>query len=75
MKNLFGAAERYIADCKWYDMALLKFCLFAMGLIAGLFVPKKSRNPVLIAGLAVFAATCVPQMAKFLKVLKAPEEV
>lgn len=31
MKKLFGYAEKYIARCGWKDLAMLKFCLFAMG--------------------------------------------
>ena len=35
MKKLFEIADRYVAESNWRVLALLKFCLFAMGLMAG----------------------------------------
>ncbi|MGM9549381.1 MAG: permease of phosphate ABC transporter [Faecousia sp.] len=69
MKFLFDAADRYIKTCDWKDLALLKFCLFAMGLFIGAQVPKEEKKPVQAVGLAIFAATYVPLMAKFFAVL------
>ncbi len=69
MNCLFDAADRYLKKCDWKDLALLKFCLFAMGLFIGTQVPEKEKKPVQAVGLAVFAATYVPLMAKFFSVL------
>ena len=68
-KKLFAAADRYLALCGWRDLALLKFCLFAMGLFIGSQVPDKEKKPAQAVALAVFAATYVPLMAKFFSVL------
>ena len=44
MKKLFGYAEKYIAGSDWKDFAMLKFCLFAMGVLAGMRIPAKDRK-------------------------------
>ena len=69
MKRLFDAADRYLKDCTWRDMALLKFCLAAMGVLLGLAVPARKKRPAVWAAALVFAATYVPLMAKFLPFL------
>lgn len=67
MKRLFDAADRYLATCTWKDMALLKFCLAAIGVLIGINIPKKHKKKALIASAAVFTVTYVPLMTKFLK--------
>ena len=69
MHYLFDTADRYLKKCNWKDLALLKFCLFAMGLFIGAQMPEKEKKPMQTAALAVFAATYVPLMAKFFSVL------
>ena len=46
MKNLFFIANEYIQQSDWKDLALIKFCLFSMGVIIGLFVPSRDRKSV-----------------------------
>ena len=60
MKQLFYYADKYIQQSTWKDFALLKFCLFAMGVLVGIHIPQKNRKPVGIAAVAVFAATYSP---------------
>lgn len=69
MKQLFNYADKYIGQSTWKDLALLKFCLFAMGVLVGIHIPEKNRKPVGIAAVAVFAATYIPLMAKFASVV------
>ena len=69
MKKLFGYADRYIKRSGWKDLALIKFCLAAMGVMIGASLPEKHRKPaVWIAG-GIFAATYLPLMAKFFRVV------
>ena len=68
MKKLFEIADRYVAESNWRVLALLKFCLFAMGLMAGLCAPQKARKPLMAGAATVFLATYVPLMAKFFRV-------
>ena len=66
MKNLLGAAEDYTkqADCR--DLAELKCCMCALGVLLGLAVPRRWRKKAGRGAAALFAATCIPQAAKFL---------
>lgn len=70
MRPLFDAADRYLKACTWKDMALLKFCLFGMGLLVGSLLPKKARHCAAGVGAALFCVTYLPLMAKFLPFLR-----
>ena len=51
MKRLFDCADRYIQSRDWKMLALLKFCLCAIGVLLGLSVPGKHKSapqPVLL---------------------------
>lgn len=74
MRPLFYAADRYLKTCTWKDMALLKFCLFGMGLLVGALLPKKQSRAAGGVGAALFTATYIPLMAKFLPFLLNREE-
>jgi len=69
MKKLFGYAEKYIAESDWKDFAMLKFCLFAIGVLAGMRIPRKNRKQAGCVAAIVFVATYIPLMTKFFKVL------
>ncbi|MCI9577639.1 MAG: permease of phosphate ABC transporter [Oscillibacter sp.] len=69
MKRLFAGADEFLRESGWRDLALVKFCLFSMGLLAGLQVTERCRKRVRIAASAVFLLTYVPLMAKFLRIL------
>ena len=73
MKNLFSAADRYVLSCNWRDIAVLKFCLCALGVLVGLVIPARRRKCVVWAAGLVFAATYVPLLAKFLPTLQDEE--
>lgn len=64
IKKLLDLGNRYAENSSWKDFALVKFCLFSMGLMAGMFVKKKYRLPVICASIAVFMATYIPLMKK-----------
>ena len=69
MKRLFRSAEIYLANSTWTDLALIKFCLFSLGLAAGLTVPARRKTPAAILAALVFLATYIPLMGKFLPIL------
>ena len=66
MKNLLSAADAYIPKMNWKDMALVKLCLCAVGMLLGLAAPKRGRKWVALGAGLVFLATYVPLMLKFL---------
>ena len=65
MKNLLEAAEDYTKQVDWRDLAELKCCMFALGVLLGLAVPRRWRKKAGRGAAALFAAACVPQAAKF----------
>ena len=44
MRKLLDFGNRYAKESSWKDFALVKFCLFAMGLAAGTQVPEKYKK-------------------------------
>ena len=66
MKKLFSAADAYIAKMNWKDLALVKLCLCAAGVMLGLADPKRVRKWAALGAVAVFVATYLPIMLKFL---------
>ena len=68
MKKLLAIGNAYASESTWLDFALVKFCLFALGLIAGVCTPKKHKKNIIFASLLVFVATYIPLMAKLVKI-------
>ena len=69
MKALLEFGNRYAKQSTWKDFALTKFCLFSMGLAAGMYVPEKYRKTTLTAAGCLFAATYIPLMTKVFRLL------
>lgn len=68
MKKLFEIADKYISSSSWKDIALIKFCLCAIGVLIGVSIAPKHKKTVAISAVAVFIITYIPLMAKFFKV-------
>ena len=73
MKKLFEAANRYIETSDWKIIAVLKFCLISLGLMAGMQIRKKKKKPVFLGALGTFVVTYIPLMAKFYRVFTEKE--
>ena len=73
MKKLFEAANHYLETSDWKTIAVLKFCLIALGMMFGMAIDKKSRKPVLLCALGVFVITYIPLMIKFYRVYTGKE--
>lgn len=71
---LMDRADDYAAQSTWRDFALVKICLFSMGVLMGLLVPlRKKKWAALGAGLA-FLPTYVILLRRFLPFLFRREE-
>lgn len=66
MKDLFECADEYLQGCDWKDMAMIKCCLFSMGILAGMQIAKKNQEKVRKCFSVVFVMTYVFSMTKFL---------
>ena len=69
MSKLFDKANKYLEICDWKDMALLKFCLFSIGVFAGTHVTCKNKKATNIVAAIVFVITYIPLMGKFIPIL------
>lgn len=74
MKKLFALADAYLKESDWKDLALIKLCLCAMGILIGMALPRKHRRIVIPAALAVFLATYIPLMAKLYRIWLKPAD-
>ena len=74
MRKLLDLGNRYAKESSWKDFALVKFCLFAMGLAAGTQVPEKSKKAAVGTAAGVFAVTYIPLMAKVFRIALRKEQ-
>lgn len=69
MCKLFDYANQYVKESDWKDIAMLKICLCAMGIIIGVHIAPKHKKAAAGAAAGIFAVTYVPLMAKFIKII------
>ena len=74
MRKLLDLGNRYARESSWKDFALVKFCLFAMGLAAGTQVPEKYKKAAVGTAAGVFAVTYIPLMAKVFRIALRKEQ-
>lgn len=74
MKKLFYYGNQYVAQSDWKDLALIKICLFAMGLAVGCAVPEKRKKITILCALSAFWATYAPLMAKLASIVLADKK-
>ena len=65
---LFTSADRYLRASDWKDIALIKLCLFAIGLLVGMQVRDSDKKAVRTGAAVLFAATYIPLMSKYIGV-------
>ena len=73
MKCLFRWVDEYLREANWKDMALLKLCLFAVGVMVGISIPKEKKKLQLFVAAGLFLLTYIPLMTKFIKVVQKNE--
>ena len=73
MNKIFEAANRYLETSDWKIIAVLKFCLIALGMMIGMKIGPRHKKPVFFAALGVFIATYIPLMIKFYRVFTEKE--
>lgn len=74
MKKLIELGNLYARKSDWKDFALVKFCLFSMGLLVGVNAPKKHQKTITVLSALVFAGTYVPLMSKLLRIAAEKEK-
>ena len=74
MKKLIAAGNLYLKQINLADIALLKLCMGALGVLVGLQAARRHRRGVGVAAALVFLVTYVPLMGRFLTSLVRVEE-
>ena len=69
MKRIFASADEFVRQSDWKDLAVLKFCLLSLGLLAGMQIAERCKKGVRIAASIVFTLTYIPLMVKYLRIL------
>ena len=70
MKKLLAFGDRYAKQSTWKDFALVKLCLFSMGLVVGTLVSEQYKRAVIIVAICVFAVTYIPLIVKMIRVAR-----
>ena len=71
---LFDRADRYAAQSTWRDFALVKICLFSMGVLMGLTIPLRKKKQAAVGAGLLFLPTYVILLRRFLPFLLKREE-
>lgn len=69
MQKLLNYGNKFAKESTWKDFALIKLCVWAMGIIWGISIPKKAHKPVAFIAAAVFVATYIPLMLKMFRIM------
>ena len=74
MKRLSAAGNLYLKEMDLTDIALLRLCLGALGVLIGLGAARKHRKSAgVLAGL-VFCLTYLPLMGRFFRAIVTGDE-
>ena len=68
MDWIVQAEKKYLWSSNWADWTLVRFCLFALGMMTGVLIHKKAKKPVFIVALLAFIGTIIPVAYKYFKV-------
>lgn len=71
MRNIIELGNEYVKQSDWKDLALIKLCLCAMGVLLGLSAPKKLKRPIAFVAMALFITTYIPLICKLLRIILA----
>lgn len=74
MKFFFDIGNRYMEASDWKDMALVKFCLFSMGVLVCALLPDSVRSTAAWIAGGVFVVTYIPLMAKVFRIMREKQD-
>ena len=70
MKKMLAFGDRYAKQSTWKDFAMVKLCLFSMGVVVGTLVSEQYRKVAVGISICVFAATYIPLIVKTIRVAR-----
>lgn len=65
MKCILQYTNRYLKRTDWKDLALIKICMCAFGIVAGLLLPQKARKPAVLIAVLAFLISLMGIAGKF----------
>jgi len=68
-ERCMSVTDAYMKASTWRDLALIKLCVFSVGVLLGFCVPKKHKVVYSIIGALVIGVTLTPIMMKFVPML------
>lgn len=68
MKRLFALADEYLDQSDWKVLAALKFCLLSLGVLIGLYAPRRYRRSLTLTCVPLFLLTYLPLMDKLFRI-------
>jgi len=74
MNTLLDFGRAFIKRMNLGDVALIKFCLCALGILIGTKISEKAKKPVFFTALAVFIGTYIPLIIKLIAVISMKNE-
>lgn len=69
VKTLLRRADHCVRQSTWKDLALIKLCLAALGMLLGLAVSPRKRKPATLAAGLIFVPTYLLLLARYLPLL------
>lgn len=74
VKRFFVCADEFVRQSSWRDLALVKLCLCAAGLMIGMALPKRAKKTASMVAAGVFCCTYLPLILKFLRIFHEDKE-
>lgn len=68
--NLFKLGNKYCKESDWKDIALLKLCLFSIGLICGVLLASNYKVETLLIATPIFVITYITILRKVIHIWK-----
>lgn len=68
MKRLFALAEEYMDGCDWKLLAIFKICLLTLGMLIGMYAPRRYRRSLTLTCVPLFLVTYLPLMERLARV-------
>lgn len=69
IQTLLRRADHCVRQSTWKDLALIKLCLGALGVLLGLAVTPRRKKPAALAAGLVFVPTYLLLLARYLPIL------
>lgn len=64
MKEFINCVKEQVKEIELKDLAFIKICTLALGILLGMAAPKKLKKPIFIIIILVYIVTMIPILVK-----------